>query len=118
MPEISYTSRLALALRAMQNRAAMDTFDLLTNIATNMQRPEVLDNFDLDHSVRRWAINQGTSPRDIRPFKDVIKLREARAKQQQQQQALAAAEQASKAAKNLGSAPQALQDKVAEQIPA
>ncbi len=117
MPEITYTSRLALALKSLQNRATMDTFELLTNVATNMQRPDVLDNFDLDHAIRNWSINQGMSPRFIRPMNDVLKLRSARASEMQKQQALAATEQLAGAAGKLGKAPQKLQDAVADQIP-
>jgi hypothetical protein len=117
MPEITYTSRLALALKALQNRATLDTFELLTNVATNMQRPDVLDSFDLDHAIRGFAINQGMSPRYIRPMQDVLKLRKARADQMQKQQSLEATEKLAGAAGKLGKAPQKLQDAVSDQIP-
>ena len=66
--------------------------------------------------MRAFAINQGMSARYERPMREVIKLRAARAQQVARQQALAMAEQASKAAKNLGSAPQSMQDQVGEQV--
>lgn len=117
MPEITYTSRLALALKSLQNRATLDTFELLTNVATNMQRPDVLDSFDLDHAIRNFAINQGMSPRYIRPMPEVLKLRQARAAEIQKQNALAATEQIAGAAGKLGKAPKKLQDAVTDQIP-
>lgn len=117
MPEVTYTSRLALALKSMQNKATMDTLQFVSEFATNMQRPEWLDNWDIDAALRTFAINQGMSARFERPMKDVIKLRSARAKQAAQDRAMAMAEQASKAAKNIGGAPEAMQQKISDQIP-
>jgi hypothetical protein len=116
MPEITYTSRLALALKALQNRATMDTMSFMSEFAQNTGKPELLDNWDLDSMARTFAINQGMSARFERPMRQVIALRDARAKQMAQQNAMMMAEQASKAAKNLGSAPQAMQDQMAEQV--
>lgn len=117
MPEVSYSSRLALALKALQNKAMMDTLQFVIEAAKGMGKPELLDNWDLDAAFRAFAINQGMSARYERPMRQVIQLRSARAKQAAQDRAMAMAEQASKAAKNLGSAPQKLQDSVSDQIP-
>lgn len=117
MPETTYTSRLALALRSLQNKAMTDWMAFVSELSKNMNRPELLDNWDLDAMVRTGAINQGMSARFERPMRQVIQLRAARAKQQQQERSMAMAEQAAKAAGHLGKAPQELQQKVSDSIP-
>jgi len=117
MPEITYTSRLALALKALQNKATMDTLQFVIQAADAMKKPELLDNWDLDAAFRTFAINQGMSAAFERPFKQVIALRAARAKQAAQQRAMDLAEQAANAAGKLGKAPQQIQDQVSESIP-
>lgn len=116
MPEVSYTSRLALALKAMQNKATMDTLSFMSEFAGNTNKPELLDNWDLDAAARTFAINQGMSARFERPMRQVIQLRAARAKQAQQERAMALGEQAATAAGKLGKAPKALQDSVSDQL--
>jgi hypothetical protein len=116
LPEVTYTSRLALALKALQNRALVDSIQMITEVATNTGRPELLDNFDLDGAARDFWINQGAPAKHVRPKKDVAKVRAARAQQMAQQQALAMAEQAASAAGKLGKAPEKLQDAVSEQL--
>jgi hypothetical protein len=117
MPEVTYTSRLALALMALQNKATMDTLQFITEVSGKAQKPEWLDNWDWDSALRAYAINQGMSPRYERPMQQVISLRQQRAQLQSQDRAMAMAEQAATAAGKLGKAPQALQDSVSDQIP-
>lgn len=116
MPDVSYNSRLAIALRAMQNRGTMETMQFVEETVKNTGRVELLDNWNLDLLYRNYANQQGMSPRFERPFREVIAMREARAKQAAAAQALQAAEMASKAAKNLGGAPQGMQDAATEQL--
>ena len=117
MPEVIYTSRLALALKARQNKATMDTLSFVTEFSQTNNRPDILDNWDVDAMMRAFWINQGASARFERKMKDVVKMRAARAQQQQQQRAMDMAEQAANAAGKLGKAPQKLQDAVSDQIP-
>lgn len=116
MPSITYTSRLALALKAQQNRATVDTMQYVTEFATATGRMDVLDNFDLDGQFRRFALNQGVSAADLLPMKTVKQLRAARAQQAAQMQQLQAAEMASKSAANMGRAPQAMQDAASDAL--
>lgn len=116
MPEVTYTSRLALALKSLQNKATMDTLQFVTEFAKNNNRPDILDNWDIDAAMRSFAINQGMSARYERPMRQVVALRAARAKQQAQERAMAMAEQAATAAGKLGKAPQKLQDSVSDQL--
>lgn len=117
MPEVNYSSRLALALKSLQNKAMMDTLQFVIEAAKNMNKPELLDNWDLDAAFRAFSINQGMSARFERPMRQVVTLRAARAKQQQQERAMMLAEQAASAAGKLGKAPQKLQDSISDQIP-
>lgn len=116
MPEVSYTSRLAIALRAQQNRATMETMQFVEETVKNTGRIDLLDNYDMDGLYRNYSLQQGMSGRYIRPFRDVIAMRDARAKQAAAANALAAAESASKSAANLGKAPQAMQDAATDQL--
>ena len=106
-----------MALKSLQNKATTDWMTFVSELAQNMQKPELLDNWDLDAMLRVGAINQGMSARFERPMRAVIQIRAARAKQQAQERAMMMAHQAADAAGKLGKAPQGLQDKVSEQIP-
>lgn len=116
MPEVTFTSRLALALRALQNSATMDTLNFVGESAATLQRPDLLDNFVLDDAYRTWAINRGMSARFIRPMRRVIETRAARAKQAAQERAMMMAKEASEAARNMGKAPQKMQDQVSDAV--
>jgi len=114
MPEVTYTSRLALALKSLQNRATMDTMNFMAEFAQATNHPEILDNWNLDAMARTFAINQGMSPRFERKYGDVLKIRQARAAQVQQQQAMQTMAETAKAAGKLGSAPEGIQKQVTE----
>jgi hypothetical protein len=116
MPEITYTSRLALALKAMQNKATMDTLQVASQFAATTGRTEILDNFDLDSSFRSFAINQGMGAQHLVPMRKVAQVRQARAEQVARMQQLQAAQITAKSAGDLGNAPQRLQDAVTESL--
>jgi len=103
LPEIAITSRISLALKALQNAGINNTLAGLEGLAT--ARPDIFDNFDLDKAAREYARNNGVPPDFLRPIKQINEIRSQRAQQQAQQQALADAETASKAAKNVGGMP-------------
>ena len=117
MPEVTYTSRLALALKALQNKATTDELQFISEFAANTGRAEVFDNFDIDGAARSHWINAGAAAQFVRPMKNVIQLRSARAKQAQQERTMAMAEQAATAAGKLGKAPQQMQDAMMSQMP-
>lgn len=99
MPSISYISRVALAIRTMQNLSFARTLDMLAPLI--QLKPEALDNFQVDVISRGIARNSGMAADWIAEEKDVEAIREARAeaqaKMEQQQQLLTAAEAAGKA---------------------
>ena len=117
MPEVSYTSRLAIALKQAQNQSIINTFNYVIQAAKEMERPELLDNWDLDSAFRQFSLNNPGMAQFERPMNQVIALRSARAKKAAQDRAMALAEQAATAAGKLGKAPQPLQDAVSQQIP-
>ncbi|GAT33287.1 bacteriophage head to tail connecting protein [Terrimicrobium sacchariphilum] len=98
-PEISYNSRVALAIKAQANIAAGRTLEGSLMLA--QARPEVLDHYDFDRITRESARNDGLPADWLLPSEKVDEMRNARAQAQQaaqaQQSALLAAEVASKA---------------------
>lgn len=97
-PEIRYTSRLALALKAVRNLAFNRTME---RIAPLMQfRPDIADNIDFDRAVRDGAIDDGMPVDWLKDEEDVANMRKARAEQAaQQQQEIQAHQMADTAAK-------------------
>ena len=112
MPEVTYTSRLALALKAMQNKATLDTMQFAAELANTTQRPEILDPFKLPQMMARYALSQGMPASDIRTPKEQLAVADARAKQMQQVQALENMKTGSEAARNMGKAPAAMQEQM------
>lgn len=118
MPNCTVTNRLTDALKALKNRATEETFQFLVPLV-EAGRSEVLDVFDLDDTVREYALNSGMPPDLIRKRKgkdSVQSIRDERAKIQQQQRAAEMAEQVSKAGANLGKAPVGMQDQALQSM--
>jgi hypothetical protein len=98
-PEVSYVSKVALAIRAMQNLSLARTMERNAIIA--QVRPEVLDNFKWDTIARETARNDGLPADWLAEADEVEEARtaraEAQAQMQQQQSMLTMAEAAGKA---------------------
>jgi hypothetical protein len=98
-PEVSYVSKVALAIRAMQNLSLARTME--RNAVIAQIRPEVLDNFKWDVISRETARNDGLPADWLAEEDEVEEARaaraEAQAKMQQQQEMLTMAEAAGKA---------------------
>jgi hypothetical protein len=98
-PEVSYVSKVALAIRAMQNLSLSRTMERNAIIA--QVRPEVLDNFKWDVISRETARNDGLPADWLAEEDEVEQARaaraEAQAKMAQQQEMLTMAEAAGKA---------------------
>ena len=100
-PELSYSSRIALAIRALENNAftrAMEQQLPLIQI-----RPDILDNYDMDEICRDGARNDGMPSRWLLDEDKRDEIRAQRAEQQQQMQQAAMAEQMAGAAAKAGS---------------
>lgn len=114
MPEIAITSRISLALKAVQNQGMMNTMQAIMPIGE--QRPEIWDNLDLDTWVRDIARNNAVPAASLMSLKKMAAIRAQRAQQQAAQQAAELAQRLGGTVKDLGSAPKPIQDAVVHQF--
>jgi hypothetical protein len=114
MPVIAITSRISLALKALQNQAIVNTLSILQPLA--QVQPEVLDNFDMDKMSRQLGRNYGMSADLLRPERKVKEFRDARQKAAAAQQAADLAEKMGGTMADLGKAPKPVQDAVIQQF--
>jgi hypothetical protein len=98
-PDVTYTSRIALAIKQLQNVSFMRSMEMLTPLV--QVKPEILDNIDTDQVARDAMRNDGMPADWLVDEKQRDEMREARAEaiaeQQQQQQMMMMAEAAGKA---------------------
>lgn len=113
-PTIAITSRISLALKALQNQGIVNFLSVIQPVAQIV--PDVLDNIDTDDMTRRLGANYGVPPSIIRPTRDRDKRRQARAQQAAAQQATDMAERLGGTVKDLGGAPKPIQDAVVRQF--
>lgn len=107
LPSVAYHSKMALAIKSLENRAA-DSF--IQRMALLVQaKPELMDWLNDDAFVPDSARNEGLPARWIRSQEQVDEMRAARAEAQAAQQQAMLAESVTKSAANMGSAPPALQ---------
>jgi len=104
--KVQYTSIIAQAQKAL----AAGGIEQFWGFAMKVQEakpedPTVLDKVDTDEILDRYAEDLTIPPGIVRDDDTVKKIRQQRAQAQAKQQQLAQAEQASKTAKNLASAP-------------
>ena len=97
LPKVEFTSRIALAIRMIENSA----FDrLLERLSMVLQiYPDAIDIFDLDRSLAESARNDGISEESIRTMTKIKEIREQRSQQMAQMEQMAMAEQAAGTAK-------------------
>lgn len=81
-PEIVYTSRLALQIKAIHNESFSRTLGMLAPLFEMV--PGILDHFDFDKATRGIARNEGVREDWLRPERQVFEIQEARAEAQQQ----------------------------------
>jgi hypothetical protein len=98
-PEVHYSSRIALAIRQLENAAFIRTSEMLLPYA--QIKPEMLDNYDFDEISRDMARNDGLPARWLMDEEMVAQQRAQRA--QAAQQAMQA-EQLEQTASALGKA--------------
>lgn len=104
--KVEYTSIIAQAQKALA-AGSVEQFTgfVLKVLEAKPNDPSVLDKVDTDELIERYADDMTIPPGIVRDDDDVTAIRQSRAQAQAKQQQLADAEQASKAAKNLGAAP-------------
>ncbi len=110
MPEIAITSRISLALKALQNTSIVNTLQVLEPLAE--LRPDILDNYDLDAMCRDLARNYGVPVDMLRPMKAMQQMRAQRAAQQQAAQAIELAQGAAKVGADVGKSPPEMQRQI------
>ena len=110
-PDINYNSRIALAIRQLENSAFIRTSEMLLPYA--QIRPEMLDNYDFDEITRDMARNDGLPARWLMEEETVAQQRAQRA---EQAQASMQAEQTEKAASALGKAGAVRNDSMVAQM--
>lgn len=98
MPDVAYSSRIALALRSLPSIGYQRTLERLAVMVG--LAPEALDNYDFDAAERSASLSDGVPVEFLRPVDQRDELRKARAEAQQQQaqqqQAMMAADAAAK----------------------
>lgn len=104
--QIEYTSPMAMALRAQEGTAIMNTVSDLAQMA-NLDK-SVLQLFDFHEAGREMAIIRGCPAKLIRSEDEVQALMEHAAQLQQQQEAAQQAPQVAMGVKNLAQAAQAI----------
>jgi hypothetical protein len=92
-PKVTYSSRIALAIKALENVSFFRMMESLAPIA--QMYPEAIDNFDFDTIARDMPRNEGLPNEWIRKVDERDQMRADRAEQQRaaqeaQQQAMAA----------------------------
>lgn len=97
-PEITYSSRIALAIKSLENASGANVLEIA--LPVSQIKPEVLDNINFDQWFRGMARNAGLPEGWLTSPEAMAAVREQRAKEQaaaqQQAQMLGMAEAASK----------------------
>jgi hypothetical protein len=106
-------------MNEIKNAAVEKTLSVLQPLAelTANSPRDILDNLDTDELARGTGRDFGLREKYFRPLKQVGLIRQQRAKQLAEQRALEMAQMAAKAGKDVGRAPQGMQDAVMEQFP-
>jgi hypothetical protein len=99
-PQVSYSSKIALAIKGLENGSLMNVFEMWMQSA--QLKPEVLDNLNWDSTFRDSVRNAGLPARWLVEMDDVEKIRQQRAQQQAAAQQKAEQMQAAEAAGKLG----------------
>jgi hypothetical protein len=99
-PEVSFSSRIALAIKALEN----NSFGRMMEMALPLVpvKPDILDNFNMDVIIRDVSRNDGMPARWLVDSEMVGKLRQARAEAQAQQAKQAQAMEAAGALAKVG----------------
>jgi len=102
---IEYLGPLALAMKTLETQGFVIAMEQLRGFA-EAERTEYLDNFNIDQITRDLSRNNGVPATWLNAEKDVISIREARAKDEQQRALLENMPGMAKAASDLGKAPE------------
>lgn len=101
-PKVNFNSRIALAVKNMEQGATDATVQRAAALASVTQDPSIFDNFDTDKMVRTSALASGMDSEYLRPQEQVAQMRQQRAQAIQQQQEMQAQQHAAEVAAKVG----------------
>lgn len=101
-PKISFQSKMALQIKALENRAFVEWLQVVLPLAPT--NPEALDVVNIGRASERIARNLGNPSDTIRTPEEVAELQQQRAEAMQMQQQMAAFEQGAKGVADLSKA--------------
>ena len=116
-PAPIYVSKIARALRVLENRTTLEFLQQAAMILEITGDPFLLtDNYDMDAMIRGLGDNSSLPTEYKRSDKERGEIRQERAMQQQAQLAAETAKTASEAAKNVGQIPEQARREMADVI--
>ncbi len=116
-PKPVHVSKIARALRALENRSLLEFLQQAGMLIELTQDPRVLtQNYDMDRVIRKLGDNHSLDSALKIPQTQRDEVRAAEAQQAAAQAQLAAAESATKSAANMGKAPQEMQESLGQQL--
>jgi hypothetical protein len=102
-PEVEFSSRVALAMRQVENVSFLRTMDGLAEVAKI--QPTILDHYDWNRIARGMARNEGLPEEWLLPAKVVAQMQQARQQRNAQMEQAQIAESVSGAVSKLGQVP-------------
>lgn len=106
-PAPVYVSKVARALRALENKTTLDFLQQASVLVQITQDPTVItDNYDMDAMIRGFGDNSSLPTEYKRAEKDREEIRSARVQQQQAMMAAELAKTGSEAARNVAQVPE------------
>lgn len=102
-PKVAFNSRMALAVKNMEQTATDATMQRLGALVGMTQDTSIFENFDFDKMTRESAIDAGIDADYLRPMEQVIQMRQQRQQAAQQQQMMQAQQHAADVASKVGS---------------
>ena len=103
-PEITYSSRIALAIKALENASGANVLEITLPIS--QLKPEILDNLNFDKIIRGMARNAGLPEDWLTQPEMMAQIREQRAQEQAEAQKQAQLMGMAEAAQKVGSVKQ------------
>lgn len=110
IPEVVFTSKLALALRAKENGSLLNTVNALAPLV--QADPTIMDVFDVDTISRDVAHNNALPTRWLRSLEEVNAIRTDRAEQQRAMAQMQMAQMGAAAAKDMGEVPEDMREQI------
>jgi Bacteriophage head to tail connecting protein len=83
-PEVVYSSKIALAIKSLENASLMNTFELWMPISQG--KPEVFDNVNWDETFRDSVRNAGLPARWLVEMEEVQQIRQKRQEEMERMQ--------------------------------